>query len=169
MALYTSAEAAKLLRSLKDEEELILAKEREGYTFEAALGENTDDVRPDYSFNETCEALYEVRRKIITIKHAVNVFNSTTKIFGDTTIDMALIMLPQLSSRKRMLSGMLMLPDKKRNKVYGNGSANVIDYTYANFSAAEVKEEYERVSKKIDDLQLALDKANTTITMEIDI
>lgn len=169
MALYTSAEAAKLLRSLKDEEDLILAKEREGYTFEAALGENADDVRPDYSFKETCAALSEVRRKIITIKHAVNVFNSTTKIFGNTTIDMALIMLPQLSSRKQMLNGMLMLPDKKRNKVYGNGSANVIDYTYTNFSAAEVKEEYERVSKKIDDLQLALDKANTTITMEIDI
>ena len=51
MALYTSAEAAKLLRSLKNEEELLLTKEREGYTFAAALGENIEDVRPDYSFN----------------------------------------------------------------------------------------------------------------------
>lgn len=169
MALYTSAEAAKLLRSLKEEEELLLAKEREGYTFEAALGENADDVRPDYSFKETCAALSEVRRKIITVKHTVNIFNSTTKILGDTTIDMALITLPQLSSRKRTLNGMMMLPKKKRNKVYGNGSANVIDYTYTNFTAEEVKEEYERVSKKLDDLQLALDKANSTLTMEIDI
>ena len=167
--LYTSAEASKLLRSLKSEEGTEKLKEMENNTFQAAIGENIDDVRPDYEFGATNRKLHDIRRKIVIVKHAINVFNATTVIIDDITIDMALIMLPQLTERKQILYNMKMIPPKKRNKVYGMGTADVIDYTYANFDPKEVEAEYERVSKKIDEIQLALDKTNVTKKMEINI
>ena len=167
--LYTSAEANKLLRALKNEETAEKMKEAENHKFEAALGENIEDVRPDYSFAETNRKLEEIRKKIVAVKYAINVFNVKTVIVDNITIDMALIMLPQLTDRKRSLYNMKTLPAKKRNKLYGTGMANVIDYTYANFSLEEAEAEYTRISEEIDRIQLALDKVNATEKMEIDI
>ena len=167
--LYTSAEANKLLRALRDEEMAEKMKEAENHKFEAALGENIEDVRPDYSLEATNKKLEEIRNKIVAVKHAINVFNVKTVIVDNITIDMALIMLPQLTDRKRSLYNMKTLPAKKRNRLYGTGTANVIDYTYANFSPEEAEAEYTRISEEIDRIQLALDKVNATEKMEIDI
>lgn len=167
--LYTSAEANKLLRSLKDEMDTEDRRERENYIYQAALGEDIESVRPPYDFAVTNARLQEIGSKIAAVKHAINLFNVKTTVVDGITIDMALVMLPQLQRRKTMLDAMRVLPKMKRNQLYGNGRANVIDYTYANFSPDDAEEEYKRVSAEIDRIQLALDRVNTTEKMEIDI
>ena len=84
----TSAEANKLIKQLRDEIALIEAQEKNAYRFVAATIEDKAEVRPNYSFAETAAALDEREEKIRRIKHALNVFNATTKPDGvDMTID----------------------------------------------------------------------------------
>ena len=49
----TSAEAAKLLRGLNDEYNTISAEERNSKEFNAAVGEDVEELRPDYDYTET--------------------------------------------------------------------------------------------------------------------
>ena len=48
----TSAQAAKLLRQLNDELQTLQLRESNSSTFIAALQEDIETVRPDYSFAE---------------------------------------------------------------------------------------------------------------------
>ena len=83
------------MRQLNDELDSAYAKERKMRTFPASLGENVDSVRPAYVFAATREKIAEIRRKILTVKHALNVFNLTTVLPGlDLTIDQALVLIP---------------------------------------------------------------------------
>ena len=50
---YTSAEAAKLLRSLKEELAALNAMQDRSAEFIAAVGEDIESVRPQYDFLET--------------------------------------------------------------------------------------------------------------------
>ena len=49
----TSAEAAKLLKKLLDEKSILLADEYRSSTFNAALGEDVESVRPMYDYAAT--------------------------------------------------------------------------------------------------------------------
>ena len=73
----TSAEANKLLKKLEDNKEKLLKMESEDCTFRAAVGENVEELRPDYVLSETQEALNAINDQIIKLKHAINVFNVT--------------------------------------------------------------------------------------------
>ena len=89
------------------EQSSILLREENGKEFLAAVGEDIESVRPDYNFKETQNALDEIETKMRKLKHALNVFNSTTVIpeFG-MTIDEMLVYIPQLTMRKNKLAGM---------------------------------------------------------------
>ena len=166
---YTSAEANKLLKSLKEQESQLLTKEAQGRIFNAAVGENIEDVRPKYNFDETQVALINLQEKIRRVKHAINVFNTTTVVTDGITIDEVLILLPQLSERAEVLRKMALTPKQTRAKVFGMGSANVIDYTYANYDPEYAKTLLNATQSKIDRFQLALDQVNNTVTMEINL
>lgn len=104
---YTSAEAGKLLKKLNDERASLLLREENSKDFLAAVGEDLESVRPDYNFATTQVALNEIETKIRKLKHALNIFNSTTVIpeFG-MTIDEMLVYIPQLTIRKDKLARM---------------------------------------------------------------
>ena len=53
---YTSAQAAKLLRKLNDEYAALLGKEAKSKEFNAAVGENVESVRPEYSYTDAQES-----------------------------------------------------------------------------------------------------------------
>lgn len=103
----TSAQAAKLLRQLNDELRALQLREGKTSTFVAAIQEDIESVRPAYNFKEMREAQAEVERKIRKLKHALNVFNTTTVVPDfDMTIDEMLIFLPQLNKQCSILGGM---------------------------------------------------------------
>lgn len=163
---YTSAEAGKLLRKLSDEQSSILMRELNGKEFLAAVGEDLDSVRPDYDFAATQSALAEVETKIRKLKHALNVFNSTTVIpeFG-ITIDEMLVLIPQLTVRKNRLAEM---KDKlpKVRETYGMNSS-LLDYRYLNYDVNAVAAEYDRIADMLSAAQNALDAVNMTKTLEV--
>ena len=119
-------------------------REENGKEFLAAVGEDIESVRPDYNFKETQDALDEVERKIRKLKHALNVFNSTTVIpeFG-MTIDEMLVYIPQLTAKKNKLARMKDKLPKVREQTRVNSS--ILDYRYLNYDVKEVTAAYEQV------------------------
>ena len=81
---YTSAQAAKLLRRLGEEHQLLFNDEMNTCVFLAATGEDADSLRPGYDYTATQQELAALEAKIRKVRHAINVFNSTTTIDGMT-------------------------------------------------------------------------------------
>lgn len=164
----TSAEAAKILRQLKDEYNTITMTERNSKEFNAAVNEDVEELRPEYDYTETQQKLDEIEAKIRKLKHTINVFNATTEVgeFG-MTIDQVLIYIPQLSKRINKLYGMMSILPKRRCQ--SNSYSNIIDYTYANYDVAQAKADYERLNDTLARLQTALDLVNSTVTMEVEL
>ena len=129
---YTSAEAAKLLRSLNEEHDTLLLRENQSKSFVAALSEDPDSVRPEYDYEDVQKKLAETERRIRIVKHAINLFNVTHTVPGfDMTIDEVLVYIPQLSNRKNRLAQLAGVLPKTRERVAPQSS--VIDYRYANY------------------------------------
>ncbi len=166
----TSAEASKLMKKIMDEKNMCLTHEDQSCLFNASIGEDIESVRPAYDYGETRQYLEACNRKIQTIKHAINCFN-TVQTVGDTgmTIDQVLVRIPQLTEMKQRLFGMQSRLPKQRASVGGIGNNTVIDYRYANYSVEQAKEDYAAVSDELSRLQTALDVVNTTVQMEFEL
>lgn len=163
----TSAQAAKLLRQLNDEYSNICVAERNAKEFNAAVGEDIEELRPDYDYTDTQRRLEELDGKIRKLKHAINVFNTVTEVpdFG-MTIDQVLVYIPQLSRKRSKLYMMMNVLPKRRSP--GNFN-NIIDYTYTNYDVEQARADYEKVSETLARVQTALDLVNSTELMEVDL
>lgn len=159
----TSAEANKLLRKLQDNKTKLLADEREMMTYHAAISEDEKNLKPaDYDFSSWRKAEKELDDEIMKLKHAINLFNLTTEVKDGMTVDEVLIRLPQLNERIRTLNPMRLKQSKKRSGIVGN----VIDYVYTSYDPQDADNAYSETADEIAELQLALDKVNTTIKFE---
>lgn len=167
----TSAQAAKMLRKLEDDMDGILTNETNSREFLAAVGEDVESVRPVYNYAEAQKKLVDIENRIRTLKHAMNVFNSTQEVPGfGMTIDQMLIYLPQLSRRREKLRGMKsILPKAREESRIGRTPSNIIDYRYANYDIAEVEKDYNELSDTLAKAQTALDTVNSTVTFDIEL
>ena len=113
--LYTSAEAAKLLRKLNEEKIFLENNERQSSTFKAAITENIEDARPVYDYEKTQNEINEIEAKIRKVKHAINKFNLEQEVPGfNMTIDQILVYIPQLTAKRSRLSIMKERLEKQR-------------------------------------------------------
>lgn len=166
--LFTSAEAAKLLKKLKDEHQSIRNLENESYEYVAATSEIPGEVAPNYNFAETQTVLTEIEAKIRKIKHAINVFNTTHTVPNfPMTVDELLVYIPQLTAMKTKYG--IMKDKLPKARVRGYSSTGIIEYKYANYAISDAEKEYNLVSEQLAQAQLALDTLNNTVTMEIDL
>lgn len=167
---YTSAEAAKLLRQLNDRLFRLEQDEQQRKDFLAALGEDAESVRPEYDFEKTQNDIYDLHKNIRKVKHALNVFNSTTVVKDfKMTIDELLVYIPQLTNQKDKLSNMIGRLPKSREAAYSSRGSNVIDYRYLNYDPEKAQKEYDRISDILSKAQTALDVTNNTLTLNIDL
>ena len=171
MQTMTSAYANKMLRSLEEDKAFWVNKEAASCTYVAAV--NEDPVVPEYDYAEVAATIAEIDDKIAIIKHALNVTNATAKVqVGDEemSIDTILIKMAQLNKRKSVLDVMRKRLPKARVEQHAYMSRNTVpEYEYINYDPELIKQEYESVSKKIMDMQMALDKYNQTVQFEVDI
>ena len=165
---YTSAQANKLLRQLQEERYALISQQDKSSTFVAAITENIEDARPAYDYEATQAQLARLEEKIRVFKHAINTFNLTHEVEGfNLTVDQMLIYIPQLTERKNRLSAMASALPKTR--LGSTMRSNIIEYEYANYDVEKAQADYNAVSEELSRAQLALDKLNTTETMEIDL
>ncbi len=166
--ILTSKDANKLLKKLNEELDSLRTKEARFRTFLASTTEDPEKVRPDFDYEANRDAQSEIEKKIIKLKHAINMFNVNTLVEDfDMTIDEMLIYIPQLTTKKQKLAYMKDTP--KLERVTNSGRSNIIDYTYINYDADVVSKDYESVEAELTKAQIALDKVNLTKTFEVDL
>ncbi len=158
----TSAQANKLLKQLNEEYATLLDKESRTSTFNATIGEDVESARPKYDYVAYQKQIEALEKKIRIVKHAINIFNTTTVIsdFG-MTIDEMLVYIPQLTKTKTKLQEMRSRAPKERVKDNYHFSSTIIDYTYTNYDLDQVEKDYHVVCDKLTKAQLALDTYNS--------
>ena len=164
---YTSAEANKLIRRLEDKKNYLLQQEQNDSTY--ILAEDEHDEIPSYSFNDHNEAIDEIDRKIRGLKHALNIFNTTTILPLGITIDQALVEMAQLNNKLPRLDSMRRA--KKKTRLTGGVASrrDIAEYRYLNYEPDEVQKVYEKDSRRVQQIQLALDRINQTVEFDCDI
>ena len=119
MQKITSAYANKMLRSLEEDKAFWVNKESTSSTYVAAV--NEEPVVPEYDYMTVANTIDEIDRKILTIKHTLNLTNATAKVqvgAQEMSIDGILIRMAQLNKRKTVLDDMRKRLPKTR--VYGS-------------------------------------------------
>lgn len=166
----TSAEASKMLKRIMEEKSMLLAAEKQGRYYNAALGEDEESVRPEYDYEATQKAIAACERKIVAIRHALNAFNLKQTV-GDTgmTIDQVLAYMPMLTERKAKLYDMQDRLPKQRATISGVVRTMVIDYVHANYDINKAKADYREAADELRALQTALDAVNSTVTFDMEI
>ena len=166
----TSAYANKMLRSLEEDKAFWVNKEASSSSY--VVANNEEPVIPEYDYQEVAANIEEIDNKIAIIKHALNVANATAVVkVGDVdmSIDTILIKMAQLNKRKAILDGMRKQLPKAREQQGYMARNTVPEYRYINYDLNLIKQEYERVSKMIMEMQMALDMYNQTVQFEVDI
>lgn len=170
MQKMTSAYANKMLKSLEEDKAFWVNKEDASSTYVAAI--NEEPVVPEYDYAEVAASIAEIDEKMAIIKHALNVTNANAKVSVGSTemsIDTILIKMAQLNKRKTVLDRMRkQLPKAREEHAYMSRNA-VPEYRYINYDLELIKQEYERVSQMIMEMQMALDKYNQTVQFDVDI
>ena len=167
----TSAEAAKAVKKLQEKFNSIYDIEKQSKEYIAAVDEDLLMARPKYNYSETQKQLNDLEEKIRTIKHAINVFNTTHKVPGyDMTVDEMLVYIPQLTARINKLYSMKSkLPKKRVSSLSGSRTSSVIEYTYINYDLDAVTADYEAARDELSKAQLALDSLNNSEEFEVPI
>ena len=155
--------ANKRIKQLTLERSKLLAQECEASTYSYLHGE--EPYVPEYDFAATQKKLDKLAVEITTIKHAVNVFNSTTisPITG-LTVDAMLVRMPMLHAQKEKLGRMRAVMEKSRRMAM---NAKASEYTVRNYSAENAEAEYQRVTDELTILQQELNRINLTEQFEV--
>ena len=171
MQKMTSAYANKMLRSLEEDKAFWVNKEETSCTYVASI--NEDPVIPEYDYAETAAAIGQIDDRIAVIKHALNAANAAAKVqVGDTemSVDVILIKMAQLNKRKAVLDVMRIRLPKEREGQRAYMARNAApEYRYINYDLNLVKQEYERVSERIMEMQIALDRYNQTVLFDVEL
>ena len=164
---YTSAAANKLIKILEDKKRYLLQIESNNSTYVLAQDEKEDI--PEYDFKVSNKEVDEIDTKIRTLKHALNVFNTTTVLPVGITIDEALVEMAQLNNKLYRLDNMRKAKDKTRLSGMTAGRRDVAEYQYLNYDPKDVDKIYEENYSRVQQIQLALDKVNQTVEFEVDV
>ena len=146
----TSAGANKMIKAWNEDLEGLLKKEEaESRT---TYGINEEPLPANYDFARMQQQMDALNQKIAVLRHAVNVFNTTTVLEGfGFTIDEALVRMAMLTKKKQRLARMKQVPSLVRTSP-GYGS-NTPEMTCRNYDAEQVEQEYRRVSDQLTALQ----------------
>ncbi len=171
MVKMTSAYAAKLIKKLNEEKSYWISLEEERCVYVASVEE--EPVIPEYDFEEVRGHLAEIDDRIVRIKHAMNISNSSNEVRVNDrtmTIDIILIRMAQLNRRLAVLDEMRKRQPKTRleTNVFSSRKTSP-EYRYTNYDLTLVGDEYKRVEAEITAMQLALDKYNQTVEIDIDV
>jgi len=162
----SSKNASKLLKQFNEERDSLILQENQSKMFLAAVGEDIESVRPEYDYEAVQKQLKDLEEKIVKLKHAINVFNTTTVLKDfEMSIDEMLVYIPQLTQRKNKLDQMRKVLPKQRVENYT--SSNIIDYRIINYDLEKIRKDYDKTVEELNRAQSALDEANINLSFEV--
>lgn len=162
----TSAQASKYLKQLQAQLSDMYSEERKVSTFVAATTEDIEEVRPAYDFVDVQFEAFKLEKRIRAVKHAINKFNTNYVIPEfDMTIDEMLVLLPQLTTNLNRFTAMKNTQPKTR---LGSSANGIIEYRYINYEMEDAVREYNETYEKLSKAQIALDVANNTELIDIE-
>lgn len=161
----TSAMANKMIKALEDDKREIILAQENNMSYIETVGYDLEI--PEYNFRETQDRIAEIDEKIRKIKHAINIFNTTT-ILPEVkiTIDEALVYMAQLN---RVLMILERMKDATKKSRYRGSDRSLVEYQCVNYEIEDARHKYEVIRAQITAIQLALDKVNQTVLFEIDV
>ena len=169
---YTPAELQKEIKRLQAEYEANITHEKKCATYNAAVNEDPDLLKPDFDFLDNMEHQDMLCKRIALYKHLLNAFNTCTTLpRTGITIDQALAILPMLKAQVARLEEYAKRLPRERvenNLRFGSGTS-VIDYTYTNYNTERMKELYNKKLELLHTYQLELDEANNIYTIDLDL
>ena len=160
--VFTGASALKHIKFLEEQKTMILAKERNNSTTVEVDGK-VREVE-SYDFYETREKVRQIDEEISKIKHALNIYNTTTEVEKGITIDRALVELAQMSKELEIVKEMKGRAKEAVEERYSNMYIRRVNY-----DLKEVEDYYQVIVKEIHQFQMAIDTTNLTKTFEVDI
>lgn len=166
--LYTSNELQKKLDKLTDERNKIQSLLSKNSEFTASISENVEILKLENAFDleSTLNEIESYNSKIMKIKHAKNVFNSTFKLPCGYTIDEAIIRMGILSGLINKLNDLSMKKAKERKT---NGMMREPEYVYATYDISFAKEAYQKLFDELQTIQNELNSVNATEQIEVDV
>lgn len=158
--------AQKLIHSLEEERKQIVDKMKGLATFVVAVSEgNPEGLRPEFDFAATVKEIHKVDESIRKIKHARNIFNTTTFLpEEDITVDEALILMAMLNKNYGYYMELGKRQPKERNRTFGGE----IEYTYVNYDIQEAKKYGKDMYERILEIQSKLNLINSTYSFKIE-
>ena len=164
----TAAVAGKMLKTLEEERNYWLHIERTDSVY--TVGQGEEAVKPDYSYYEVAEEIEKADKKIMNLKHAIQVHHTMSEIQveGETmTADMLQCKIDQTSNRKSILGKMR--KQSPVTRVNNKDKRMNPEIMYINFDQTEICGEYDAVSKKLIELQTAHELFQQTALFEVEI
>lgn len=165
----TSDAASKRLKMLQDQYDLLLQEESRSATMLRTLedyrrdkeSEDAKDPKDSFNFLEMQQHLRNLQIEIESLKHAINVFNSSAILpKHNITIDQALVRMAFLSKRKRTLREMQVTPDVARPGGYLARESS--DVVVCAFHQEDAKDMYRQVCDELYSLQQEINYVNVT-------
>lgn len=128
-----------------------------------------DEPKLDIHFNigETYSKIAKLTNQILSLKHAINVFNTTTYLPGieDMTVDVALVALPIYQQELATYKGM-----RGANKITRRAMLNnTVEYTELTYDVEAAEKLYLGFQDSIVRLQQAINEVNMTGTIDVDL
>lgn len=168
----TSATAGKMIKSLEEEKEFILEREKLTSTYILSVGEKGEP--PSYDYMQTQQAITVLDTKIAKLRCALHDFNSKTVLPNiGVSIDEALIQLAQLNNKAKRLDTMRKRLPKQRMSPLSfrryEGVPSTPQYEYANYDIEKAEVDYQETSSRIKAIQLDIDLANQTYLFEVNL
>ena len=150
-------EAMKMIKEFQEQKDTLISKEDENSIVSYKEGETKIDN--GYDYKKTREAISLLDADIRKLKNLLAIANTKVVIEEfDMTIGEALVYLAQLQNEKMQMEE---LASKKQlsRRITQNG---VIEYTECVYDLKEVEEDIKTIRKTINNLQMAIDRANLT-------
>lgn len=125
--------------------------------------------RPAFSLEDNAKELAASIQKISALKHAINQFNATHEVWNGKTVDECLVLMAFLSKEKDALGRYRNIEEKSRWNSRTVANAPTVEYQYRNYPADYLEKLYADTEQSIMEIQSAINVANVTQTIEVNI
>ncbi|MCH5160156.1 MAG: hypothetical protein J1F66_04840 [Clostridiales bacterium] len=158
------SEVIKYVKELESKKRVLLRQEENDCRY--SYQDEDSKIVPNYDYKKTRKAVDALDAKIRKLRHLLAVANCTVVVdeFG-VTLGEALVMLAQYQNKCELLSEM-----SSRQQISQRASySGKMEITCCNYDVEKVLKEYEDLRQLIGRLQVAIDRANLTSYVEVEI